>query len=96
MNSFTWLPRRIWSHSDLNYVLVILNSDISNQDRLIKLWNRASFRVLVDGGANNWLALSQNRKRDIIDPIPNLVTGDFDSPTLFGWVWKFGWVWNFG
>ena len=79
MNSFTWFPRSIWCNPELKYAFVILNSDISNQDRIIKLWNHASFRVLVDGGANNWFDLSQDRKHDIINPIPNLVTGDFDS-----------------
>ena len=79
MNSFTWFPRRIWSNTDVKYALVILNSDISNQDRLIKLWNRASFRVLVDGGANHWYRLSQVKRAGIINPEPNLITGDFDS-----------------
>ena len=79
MNSFKWFPRSIWSKSDLKYALVILNSDISNQDRVINLWNKASFRVLVDGGANNWFDLTQNRKQDIVNPVPDLVTGDFDS-----------------
>ena len=56
-----------------------MNSNIVNQDRIIKLWNRASFRVLVDGAANNWFRLAQDRKQEIIDPTPNLITGDFDS-----------------
>ena len=59
--------------------MVILNTNFTNQDRLIRLWNRANFRILVDGGANNWFKLAEDRKQDITDPIPNLVTGDFDS-----------------
>ena len=46
---------------------------------MIKLWNKASFRILVDGAANNWFKLVQDREQDIIDPAPNLVTWDFDS-----------------
>ena len=79
MCCFAWFPRRIWSNSQLRYALVVLNSDISSADRLIKLWNGAKYRVLVDGAANKWFKLTQETKKDIVDPIPNLVTGDFDS-----------------
>ena len=75
---FFWYPRRIWSKNYRKYGLVILNTDIINQDRIVDLWNRASFRVIVDGAANNWFNLVKERN-DIIKPIPDLLTGDFDS-----------------
>ena len=77
--SFTWHPRKILSHSHSKYGLVVLNTEILNQDRFIMLWNQASFRVLVDGAANVFFKLAQEKKDDIIKPIPDLVTGDFDS-----------------
>ena len=61
------------------YAVILLNPEISNKDRLIKLWNRATFRVLVDGAANNWFTLVKDRSEDIVDPTPHLVSGDFDS-----------------
>ena len=79
INSYTWYPRKLWSPNPSKYALVVLNTNISNQDRLIQLWNHASFRVLVDGAANNWFKLSQVRKENITEPIPDLITGDFDS-----------------
>ena len=59
--------------------MIILNTQIINTERLIQLWNRATLRVLVDGAANNWKQLVGEKGKYIIDPIPNLVTGDFDS-----------------
>lgn len=76
--NFTWYPTRIWSSNHTNYCLIILNNEIINQERVVDLWNRASFRVLVDGAANSWFDLFRERK-DISNPIPDLVTGDFDS-----------------
>ena len=77
--SFTWHPRKFLSHNHSKYGLVVLNTEILNQDRFIMLWNQASFRILVDGAANVWFKLAQEKKEDIIKPIPDLVIGDFDS-----------------
>ena len=76
--NYNWFPKHIWSKNYNKYGLVILNSDIVNQDRVLDLWNRASFRVLVDGAANSWYNIVKTRT-DIINPVPDLVTGDFDS-----------------
>lgn len=77
--SFHWHPKKIWSRTHSKYAVVVLHTDIHDPDRLIDLWNRANFRILVDGAANTWFQLIKDRNEDIVDPIPNLVTGDFDS-----------------
>jgi hypothetical protein len=40
--------------------LIVLNSPISQGDKVLQLWNKAKFRVLVDGGANRWNQVSIN------------------------------------
>lgn len=39
----------------------------------------ASIRATVDGGTNIWYKFSQSVDNEINNPIPDLVTGDFDS-----------------
>ena len=53
MNYYSWYPRRNLSSLDWKYAFVILNSGISNEERVVELWNHACYRVLVDGAANN-------------------------------------------
>ena len=79
MNYYSWYPRRNLSSLDWKYAFVILNSGISNRERVVELWNHACYRVLVDGAANNWFYLSQNRSDIFLKATPSLVTGDFDS-----------------
>ncbi|GFG30082.1 hypothetical protein Cfor_09506 [Coptotermes formosanus] len=55
---------------------LILNQPINIQrDFVCSLWNRASVRVTVDGGANRWFHFLQGT--DSITP--ELITGDMDS-----------------
>ena len=78
MNCYSWFPRKHLSDLKLKYAFVILNSGISNKERVLKLWSRASYRVLVDGAANRWFHMLQSETKTF-DESPNLVTGDFDS-----------------
>lgn len=59
------------------FALIVLNTPISKNDKLIeKLLKQSSYKVYVDGAANRIFdAQSQELKLSI----PNLITGDFDS-----------------
>lgn len=60
------------------YGVIILNSEILlNANFFCTLWNNADIRVLVDGGADQWLKVVNNLNNTIVTP--HLVTGDFDS-----------------
>jgi thiamine pyrophosphokinase len=63
--------------------LLVLNTKVIDECRLIKLWNNALVRVAVDGGTNRWheIVTKHNSDEDEIikEPIPDLITGDLDS-----------------
>lgn len=79
-----WKPQVISSTNDNfgKFVLVILNRRIScDREVVLSLWNRASLKILVDGGANRWVSfleagnLSTSEKKYL----PDFITGDLDS-----------------
>ena len=59
--------------------MVILNTKILNESRLVHLWNQAKYRVTVDGGTNRWYQIVLKNKDQIVRPNPDLITGDLDS-----------------
>ena len=59
--------------------LVILNQPFDSDRRIVDLWNKAKFRVTVDGGSNQWFDLVKTTSLALVNPLPDLVTGDFDS-----------------
>lgn len=61
------------------YALVILNTAVVDESRLVSLWNGASYRVTVDGGTNRWHGIVGRNKGQIQRPVPDLITGDLDS-----------------
>ena len=61
------------------YALVILNQPFDSEKRIVDLWNGANYRVTVDGGSNQWIDIVQSTSLEINHPLPDLVTGDFDS-----------------
>lgn len=68
-------------HDVTPLALVVLNSDDAT-DALVGIWQRASFKVLADGGANRVYDAAQRA-----DPsgalakrlVPNAIAGDWDS-----------------
>lgn len=74
-----WNPHNILDvgrNLSFRFGLLILNQPINiERDFMLSLWNRASVRVAVDGGANRWFHFLQGT--DCV--VPELVTGDFDS-----------------
>lgn len=63
------------------FAFCVLNQPLVNPERVHALWLQAQFRVLVDGGANRWRDLLQQRPSAQVPatPEPDLLTGDFDS-----------------
>jgi len=57
----------------------VLNQPVVNPSVLIKLWNKAQYRVTVDGGTSIWSAIVNNTEEKISVENPDLITGDFDS-----------------
>ena len=55
------------------FALLVLNTEIGDTAKARELWEKAHFRLLVDGGAN--------RVADSLGPdlLPDLITGDLDS-----------------
>ena len=73
-----------WYSSDLyegkgDFILIVLNTKVLNEARLIRLWNKAKFRVTVDGGTNRWHQIISRNRGEILNPNPDLITGDLDS-----------------
>ena len=74
-----WRPLELLDKGN-SYALVILNQPIAfSQDRMAMVWNRASVRATADGGTNIWHQFAQTAHRELANPIPDLITGDFDS-----------------
>ena len=52
---------------------------MSNPSLLVSLWNKAQYRVTVDGGTSVWSAIVNNTTEQVSVETPDLITGDFDS-----------------
>ncbi|KAL0271170.1 UNVERIFIED_CONTAM: hypothetical protein PYX00_008353 [Menopon gallinae] len=63
------------------YCIIVLNQPILSEPGLIRsLWKNANLRLTVDGGTNRWLKfIETNSAQDL--PLPDCITGDFDSIT---------------
>jgi len=70
----TWIPSEFASKK---FGLLILNTEIEDTVKVTGLWQAASFRILVDGGANRFLDQILHQKPDLTPP--DLITGDLDS-----------------
>ena len=53
MKEYFWEPQQLFD-AETEFVLIVLNTKILDELRLIQLWNKAKFRVTVDGGTNRW------------------------------------------
>ncbi len=76
--TFRWQPQDLFeAAADTEFVLVVLNTKILDEDRLIRLWNKAKFRVTVDGGTNRWHQIVQKYPERITkETWPDLITGN--------------------
>ena len=54
--------------------LVILNQPIPLQHNFQQIWNKASVRIVADGGSNQLLKMDKEMKY-----IPDIICGDLDS-----------------
>lgn len=73
-----WNPLHILDAGNVlfRFGVLILNQPINiPKDFMLSLWNKASVRVTVDGGANHWFHFLKGA--DCI--APELITGDMDS-----------------
>jgi thiamine pyrophosphokinase len=59
----------------------LLNRPLVEEEKIVDLWNAAKVRVAVDGAATHWLNLVEKKRWTdrVKKPVPDLVTGDFDS-----------------
>lgn len=62
-----------------HYALCVLNQPVANSTLMVNLWNRAQYRVTVDGGTTIWSNIVNNTTEQITVENPDLITGDFDS-----------------
>eukprot|EP00091_Calanus_sinicus_P015557 TRINITY_DN33930_c0_g1_i1.p1 TRINITY_DN33930_c0_g1~~TRINITY_DN33930_c0_g1_i1.p1 ORF type:complete len:123 (+),score=52.48 TRINITY_DN33930_c0_g1_i1:27-371(+) len=61
------------------YALCVLNQPVANPTLLVNIWNKAQYRVTVDGGTSIWSNIVNNTIEQITVENPDLITGDFDS-----------------
>lgn len=74
-----WHPLNLLTRSS-KYGIIILNQPLAfKEDQVVTLWNRAAIRATVDGGTNEWYKFSLTMENQLNNPIPDLVSGDFDS-----------------
>ena len=77
---------RIWDPSKIlqsgSYALCLLNQPVQSPSTLIKMWNKARFRVTVDGGTSIWTEIVNNTELKVEAEMPDLITGDFDSADM--------------
>ena len=80
------MPVTSWTPFDFlrsgNYALCILNQPVVNTSLLVSLWNKAQYRVTVDGGTSIWSNIVNNTTDQIKVENPDMITGDFDSADL--------------
>jgi thiamine pyrophosphokinase len=55
--------------------VLLIQTEIDEIEDFIEIWNKATFRVAVDGGANHWHSLNKGGKVKE----PHIICGDFDS-----------------
>jgi len=80
-----WKPLTLLDPRKDTFSLIVLNQPIrTKKERMIKLWNKALLRSTVDGGTTEWIKFAQTMDGEIMNPVPDLVSGDFDSlePTI--------------
>jgi len=65
--------------SETSFALLLLNNKVEKPGILFKMWNDATLRVTVDGGTTVWQNLLDNFGSEVEFPVPDLITGDFDS-----------------
>jgi len=53
-----------------------------NTSLLVSLWNKAKYRVTVDGGTTIWSNIVNNTTDHVVMENPDMITGDFDSADL--------------
>ena len=58
---------------------MVLNTKIIDENQLIKLWNRANFKVTVDGGTNRWFEIVKKNPNIEDKSVPDMISGDLDS-----------------
>lgn len=78
MKEYFWEPQQLFD-AETEFVLIVLNTKILDELRLIQLWNKAKFRVTVDGGTNRWHQIVLKHSSQIEEKFPDLITGDLDS-----------------
>nr|CAD7195591.1 unnamed protein product [Timema douglasi] len=84
VKEYKWNPVEFLNpkNTSLKYALLILNRPINyNHDSMISLWNRATVRVTVDGGTNNWFHFlnQEDALSKISHHTPHIICGDMDS-----------------
>jgi len=79
--STIWAPLADLS-SETSFALLLLNNIVEKPGILFKMWNEASLRITVDGGTTVWQNLLDNFDSKVEFPVPDLITGDFDSADL--------------
>nr|CAD7431066.1 unnamed protein product [Timema monikensis] len=84
VKEYKWNPVEFLNpkNTSLKYALLILNRPINyNHDLMISLWNRATVRVTVDGGTNNWFHFlnQEDALSKIYHHTPHIICGDMDS-----------------
>merc|ERR1712088_465998 len=79
--STIWAPLADLS-SETSFALLLLNNKVEKPGILFKMWNDATLRVTVDGGTTVWQNLLDNYGSEVAFPVPDLITGDFDSADL--------------
>ncbi|KAL7640411.1 UNVERIFIED_CONTAM: hypothetical protein RMT77_008685 [Armadillidium vulgare] len=94
---YEWDVYSLCYKPESKFGIIVLNtglSQIGDKKHFIELWTRASVRLCVDGGANDFyysvykdlnkeeeFKTSENNELQVSDflPIPDIISGDFDS-----------------
>ena len=83
-----WRPVEALTYLDApgggEYACLLLNRPIDGREvEVLRVWNRASFRVSVDGGTNVLRKLIEDQDKHALEAakLPDFITGDFDSIT---------------
>lgn len=79
--STSWSPLGLFS-SNTPFALLLLNREVEKPSLLFTLWNAAQFTVTVDGGTTVWQNLLDAYSQQVSKPVPDLITGDFDSAEM--------------
>jgi len=76
-----WCPHKVLQEG--KYALCLLNQPVLSSSKLISVWNKAKFRVTVDGGTSIWAKIVNNAPdQEVVREVPDLITGDFDSADM--------------